>query len=356
VLELEVANRGNQEIPLVAYAAAGDPADKGHGMPQTGLFVEAAQTMKPNTTSVIRLPYRVPDTGPDPWLVFTVLEPTTRTLPQNGQPVPDDLSAVSWGWFNLRQAAARGLATAPAYVSVEERAKLTAQKQSKHFLFRFRPGSYAERQIGTAIAEREAAYQRLSAVLRMELPKTVTIDLYPDMEAKGLGSGTYTNWANTVTNTLIAEVYNESYQCDRYHELAHLFSYCIPGCESGPTGSDALLEPFAEYFETGTVQLIDGFKANLSDELAKGTLLPLAKVLLGGNRKSSRIPEGAFIDFLIRKGMDDFKKFFARVGQAKTSKDLEQASREVYGIGLEELEQQWHKYLGTPRGQGLNSQ
>lgn len=353
VLELDVVNRTDKELPLVVYAAAGDTdhGDKALGkFPETGLFVETTETVKPNSESVVRLPYSVPVTGPDPSLVFTLFErePDDKWLPADALQAHSDLYAhlhitpVCWGWFNLPQAADQGLAKLPDYVPVGERAKLTAQKRSKHFLFRYRPNSYAERHIDTAIKDREEAYQRLSSVLRMELSEAITIDLYPDMEAKGLGSRTWVTPANTVTNTHIAEVYNQNYQCDRYHELAHIFSYHFPGF--GPEGSGTLIQPFAEYFEAGTVRRIDSAREGLKRELAQDTVKPLAEVLLLSN--SSRAPVAVFIDFLIRKDIEDFKKFFARVGsQVKTPKDLDKACREIYSVSLKELEQQWHKYL-----------
>jgi len=90
--------------------------------------------------------------------------------------------------LDLGKATDKGLVVLPPpELPVKERATLTVEKRSGHFLFRYRPGSYAESHIDQAVRAREAAYEKLRALLRMELPVTVTIDLYPDMEAKGLG-------------------------------------------------------------------------------------------------------------------------------------------------------------------------
>ena len=105
---------------------------------------------------------------------------------------------------------------------------LTVARKSAHLDFHYRPGSYADRHIERIIDRREKAYERLSTILKMELPKRIRIDLYPDMRAKGLGSGTKWTPANTVNNAHIAEVHSETNKTDPHHELAHIFSYYFP--------------------------------------------------------------------------------------------------------------------------------
>ena len=119
----------------------------------------------------------------------------------------------------------------------------------------------------------------------------VTVDLYPDGQAKGLGSGTYYTPANTVTDTHIAEVYNSSYQCDIYHELAHIFSYRFG--DTGPA-APGLIENFAEYFEHQNMNLDDKRQA-VRRQLGEGKLRPLndlasAKQLLSHLRHCAVIP------------------------------------------------------------------
>jgi hypothetical protein len=156
----------------------------------------------------------------------------------------------------------------------------------------------------------------LSTVLQMQLPKTVTIDLYPDMEAKGLGSGTTWTHANTVTNTHIAEVYNVADQCDRYHELAHVFSYHFPN-RGTKSGNGALSEGFADFFEDHSKDL-NPVREAVKQELAQGTLKPLAEVVL---TDAPAGPMFTLFDFLIRKDVEKFKAWYVRaVTKVKTPK------------------------------------
>jgi beta-lactamase regulating signal transducer with metallopeptidase domain len=350
LLEVEIANRTDHELPLVIYAGVGDPnfTDRGamtdEQRPSEGTFAQTTGKVKANSGSIVRLPYSVPSGQPNPLLVFTLLEPTEEWL---GADDPTSRSSIArgyispfyWGWFNLRQAADQGVAKLPPYVPVEERAKLTVEKRSEHFLFRYRPDSYAERHIETAIKEREQAYEALSSLLKMDLPETVTIDLYPDMEAKGLGSGTLWTPANTVNDKQIAELYNEAYQCDPYHELAHLFS-----CRFSRNGSvsNHIVEPFAAYFESyyrkgGR----DIQREILRRRLDEGELSSLKDILVAEGPPSEKI---VAIDFLLKydKDVEKFKKLYGSTGSAA---DLEKASLEVYGQTLEELEHDWSQFL-----------
>jgi prepilin-type processing-associated H-X9-DG protein len=331
LLELDVSNRTDAELPpLLVYAAACDP-----GVPDPH-FVETTKRIAARGQSVVRLPYSVPTSGPNPLLVFTVYEPPRGSLPVDY----NDYTLLYWGWIDLRQAAEQGLAKVPAYVPLEERIKLTAKKRSKHFLFRFRPDCYAQRNIDTAIEQREQAYRRLSRVLGMELPEMVTVDLYPDGQAKGLGSGTYYTPANTVTDTHIAEVYNSSYQCDIYHELAHIFSYRFG--DTGPA-APGLIENFAEYFEHQNMNLDDKRQA-VRRQLGEGKLRPLNDLLLSGGTCKEYL---LLIDFLLKRDLEKFKAFYVRVTHAKGAADLEIAFRETYSTGLKDLEKQWHESLAA---------
>jgi hypothetical protein len=222
-------------------------------------------------------------------------------------------------------------------VPVEERAKLTAEKRSEHFLFRYRPDSYAATNIEQVIKVREKAYAKLKAMLRMDLPVIVTIDLYPDMEAKGVGSGTTWTPANTVNNKHIAEVYSDSGRnVDPCHELAHIFTFHFGG------GGEGLSEPFAAYAETDfnlprtteTVRL----------RLKEGRLGSLYEVLSSPGPTDDNT---LFIHYLIKRDLAKFKQFYVRTTQSQNRDDLERASHETYGTDLAGLERDWHSWL-TP--------
>ncbi|MHC4155883.1 MAG: hypothetical protein ACYST6_13295 [Planctomycetota bacterium] len=226
---------------------------------------------------------------------------------------------------------------------VAERARLTAQKQSEHFLFRYRPGSYAEQNIERIIREREQAYDHLSSVLQMELPDITTIDLYPDMEAKALGSGTKWTPCNTRTNKHVCEVYDESYQCDAYHELAHIFSYHFPNYRCNRGG---LVETFAAYFEPHNMAIPET-KETVRHTLQEGKLNPLGEVLHSGSSSEELV---IAIDFLLRKDVDKFKKLYVRATCAKKREDLEKTAQEIYGTDLKGLDKAWREFINQSEG------
>ena len=174
----------------------------------------------------------------------------------------------------------------------------------------------------------------------MELPETITVDLYPDMQAKGLGSGTYYTAANTVNNKHIAEVYNSSYQCDIYHELAHIFSYHFG--DHGPTDL-GLTESFAEYFAHYNMNQ-DDQQRSVRRQVGDGKLKPLDELLLLDFECTEHL---VLIDFLLGRNVEKFKAFYLRVTHAKNAADLEKASQEIYGTGLKDLEKQWHEFLAA---------
>ncbi|MHC4604220.1 MAG: hypothetical protein ACYS6W_12915, partial [Planctomycetota bacterium] len=275
----KVKNRTNQDLSLGAYVAVNDPENietKGVLARPRGFFYDSTETIPAKDVTIISIPYNIPPVGPNPVLVFTLFKPhEDNDILGKHDSRRWDVRLVGYGSFNLGQAAERGVCVIPVHPPVEERAKLTAQKKSEHFLFRFRPGSYAEQHIERAISEREEAYEKLSKVLQMKLPETVTIDLYPDMESKGLGSGTTWTPCNTRTNKHICEVYSQTYQCDAYHELAHIFSYHFQNYSSNRGG---IVEAFAAYFEPHNMQ-IDTVKDTLQKRLGEGKLSSLDKVL-----------------------------------------------------------------------------
>lgn len=354
-LEFSIANPGEEKRRLMVQTSVGDPAkiDWGHEgvtalSKSKGSFVETELETKGRDTTVVQVPYHIPpDAGRTPLLGYRLVE-----IP--GPPADADATAlglteehrdtlraggrlVSAGSVALGSAVENGLLVLPAYVPVEERATLTAQRNSEHFLFRYRPDSYAARNIDRVIKEREEEYGKLKTMLHMDLPVIVTIDLYPDMEAKGLGSGTKWTSANTVNNKHIAEVYNDSSQCDPGHELAHIFTYHFGG------GGGGLSEPFAVYAETD-------FDLPRTTEIVR---LGLTEGKVGSVHEilSSSSPSDEnmlFLHYLIKRDLGKFKQFYVRTTQSQKPDDLDRASQEIYGTDLAGLERDWHSWL-TPR-------
>ncbi len=342
----QVQNMTNQDLKLEAYVAVNDPENietKGVLARPRGFFSDSIETIPAKNVTSISIPYNIPPIGPNPVLVFTLFKPRDDNVKSGERDSRKwDMRLVGYGSFNLNQAAERQECVIPVHAPVEERAKLTKQRKSEHFLFRYRPDSYAEQNIEKAISEREKAYEKLSNVLQMELPVTVTIDLYQDMEAKGLGSGTKWTPANTRSNKHICELHNEAYQCDPYHELAHIFSYHFQNYSSNRGG---IVEAFAAYFEPHNMQ-VDIVKETLQKRLGEGKLNSLDKVL---QSDSSDLELVMVIDYLLKKDVEKFKMFYVCVTRSQKRPDLEKASQEIYGTDLKDLEKQWREFINQSK-------
>ena len=341
---VKATNKSGQKRPIVLYVGVGDPNrfdvgltdSMGHDVGPTAkslTYVSAYQTTE------IELAYCIPQGALNPLLAFTLLEPSEKWIAATeDDEIRRTIEPICWGWCDLGAASEKGLVKLPVPIPVEERTNLIAQTKTEHFLLRYRPGSYAEQNIEKIAKEREGVYTKLSSVLQMELSVTVTIDLYPDMEAKGLGSGTTWTPANTRSNKHLCEVYNEQYQCDPYHELAHIFSYHFPNYSSNRGG---IVESFAEYFEPDNMQ-VDKVKQILKSRLHKGNLSSLEEVLSWQNSSEELV---MLIDFLLEKDVEKFKEFFVRITQAEKKEDLEKTSQQIYGSDLKGLEKQWHEFI-----------
>jgi hypothetical protein len=341
LIVFKVQNITDRDTIIRTYVAVNDPVNIEIGGiigPSKGFFSDSIKKIPSGDTANITIEYNIPPVGPGPVLVYTLFVPRKEDIKPNNRDDRDwDMTLVGYGSVDLNKAAELGTCVIPVHDPVEERAKLTAEKKSEHFLFKYRPGSYAEKNIDNVIGQREAAYQKLSEVLKMELPVTVTIDLYPDMEAKALGSGTTWTPANTRSNKHICEVYNEGYQCDPYHELAHIFSYHFPNYRSNQGG---IVEAFAAYFEPNNMQ-IGPTKKILKRQLNEGKLSSLLEVL---QSQSSSEEIVILIDFLLKKDVEKFKQFYVLITESQKV-EIEKAVRQVYGTGLNDLEKQWHEFI-----------
>jgi hypothetical protein len=343
----KVQNSTDRDVILRAYVAVNDPGNietKGALARPRGFFSDTIETIGAKNVARITIPYNIPPVGPNPVLVFTLFKPHKEDVKPNERDNRNwDMTLVGYGSIDLNRAAERGHCVLPVHASVEERAKLTVEKKSEHLLFRYRPDSYAEKNIDKIIQEREGAYAKLSSVLHMELPVTVTIDLYPDMEAKALGSGTKWTPANTRNNRHICEVYDNSYQCDPFHELAHIFSYHFPNYSSNKGG---IVEAFAAYFEPHNMP-VGPTKQILKRNLDQGTLSSLDNVLLSNSSSQELV---ILIDFLLNKNVEKFKAFYVHVTRTRNKAGMEKACQHIYGIDLKGLEKKWHEYINQSNG------
>jgi hypothetical protein len=343
VFAVKVTNITGQRRPLAVYAGVGDPNRFDIGLTDSmghdvGPVAESITYISADQTAEIELAYSIPQGALKPLLAFTLFEPNDQWLAaKDNDEIRTMIEPICWGWCDLKAASDEGLVKLPVQIPVEERANLISQTKTEHFLLRYRPGSYAEQNIEEIVREREGAYTKLSSVLRMELPVKVTIDLYPDMEAKGLGSGTTWTPANTRSDKHICEVCNEQYQCDPCHELAHIFSYHFPNFSSNKGG---IVEAFAAYFEQHNMP-VGPTKKILKNRLDQGTLLSLEKVLRSDSSSQELV---ILIDFLLKRDVEEFKHFYVLITKSEKA-DIEKAIRQIYGMDVKSLEKQWHEFI-----------
>ncbi len=351
-LELAVRNLTDGPVPLGVLLSVGDFdfIDRGSlngSAPNTGTFAETRTIVPSQERAVILLPYSIPPCGAiSPFLAYRVSEPSSSIDPSIQKRLDltesdirlcnRDTRLVHWGSFDLHSAAEAGLVVLPRYVPVEGRARLIAEKRSKHFLFRFRPNSYAAQNIDRIIEQRERAYKKLSVTLDMDLTETVTVDLYPNMSAKGLGSGTKWTPANTVTKTHIAEVCNEASKTDPSHELAHIFSYHF----GGTGGGYGLCESFAVYFEAQVE--IESERKRVRAMAREGSLKPLEDVIFMSGANAEQF---VLIDYLLKRDLATFKEFYSCTTRASGAEELDRACRRIYRMDLKGLELQWREHL-----------
>lgn len=357
VLDIHIVSTTGTDYQLAIQTSVGDPSKIDWGKlgvnplsKSKGSFVEKRIKLSGQDRSLLRTPYIIPsDAGTKPLLAYNLsvpqesIEDCSHAL--GGFDVSDRLSLshggrlVATGCMPLKQLAEEGGVTLPVSVPIETRAQLTTQRRSNHFLFRYRPESFAAEHINQIVHEREVAYEKLKAMLLMDLPITVTIDLYPDMEAKGLGSGTKWTPANTLNNRHIAEVYNQGYQCDACHELAHIFTFHFGG------GGQGLCEPFAVYCEADND--VSSAMECARQKLAGDSLRPFYETLSSPSDELS-----AFIHYLLSRNLDQFKEFYVATSRGKSRDELDKTCRDIYGMNLEDLDQQWRSHLRAPSPNG----
>jgi hypothetical protein len=318
-----------------------------------GFFRREYSTVPAHGVAALSVDYELPYAGPHPILAYQIVEarqdkadPTAlRRRDLLAYVAQTDADLLAWGAIDLTLAAKSGLCVLTPPAPVRERANLTAKTQSAHFLFCYRPGSTAERDIDDIVAAREAVYARLSTLFELQLPCPVQIDLYPDIEAKGLGSGTRMNVANTINDSHIAEVYNATTQVTPGHELAHIFSYHFPshpsrGGDLGKPG-DAFVEGFAGCFE---LEDSAGTAKKRLRQRPERTYAGMVE-LITSKSPAVNDEQVALVDFFIRKNPRSFKKFYVQAIAQPDPKGIDLASRDAYQISAEDLDKEWHQSL-----------
>ncbi len=335
------------------------PAGQPPNIPGGGFFRRESAVVSARSMAVLSVAYELPNSGPHPLLTYEGVE-YLRGMPDPAAwrkrdraaiTAATDVNLLGWGAADLVQAARGGECVLVPPVPLSERTNLTAETKSPHFTFRYRPGSAAAREIELIVAAREGVYKRLSTLYKIQLPGPVQIDLYPDMEAKGLGSGTSINVANTINASHIAEVYNSMTQVSPGHEIAHIFSFRFPGHgdRGGALGKpgDAFVEGFAGCFEFE--DSAETATARLRSRLA-GKPAPGLTELIAASSPGVHDEQVVLVDFLTRKSPESFKTFYVQVIARPDGKTVDQAARKAYNVSLQTLENEWGQFLRASSG------
>lgn len=324
-----------------------------------GFFGRESAVVPAHGITCLSVVYDLPNSGPHPVLAYQVVEcrrgmPDPSAVRKRNLPAifaATDVDLLAWGSADLIDAAGSGQCFLVPPVPVQERTNLTAETKSLHFVFRYRPGSAAERDIAQIVAAREAVYTKLSALYQVQLAGPVQLDLYPDREAKGLGSGTPINIANTINASHIAEVYNAMTQVAPGHEIAHLFSYRFPGHRDRGGALRKPADGFVEGF-AGCYEFDDSAETARSRLLTRlpGNRAPGLVEVIASPSPAVNDEQVVLVDFLTRKNPEGFKAFYVSVIARPDRSTIDQAARSGYNISLETLENEWRQFLRSPAG------
>ena len=212
------------------------------------------------------------------------------------------------------------------------------QTESTHYIFFYREGSAAERDLPLIIKEQEACCRYICQVLRTEPDFKLRYYLCDSPEEVGriYGDNEPCNGFAKMPDTVCA-VYNEKIRCIGFHEDAHLISYRI----SRPD-SPAVREGLAMYFDRSWWGIDNrewtGFY------LKTGRYQPVWRMLdrdffFSLDCSVSYPVMGAFTDWLISSyGMEKYLALYK-------ARDTAAAFSDLYGMMPEELDTSFTEYI-----------
>lgn len=211
---------------------------------------------------------------------------------------------------------------------------------SKHYIFNYKTGSLAEKDIQKISAEQEKCFTKICDALNVNYEDIITYYLLDSPIEVGIlygGSEPINGFAVWGENKIYA-VYNDEIKCIGCHEDAHLISFLI----NNPT-SEFVVEGLAMYFDESWWGISNDVWASYYKE--KETI-PSIKDMLDNNifaKLDCAITyplAGAFTKYLITTyGMDKYIAFY------KTNSDMYQdACIKIYNCQFEDLEHNfWQK-------------
>ncbi len=229
------------------------------------------------------------------------------------------------------------------------------QRQTEHYDIFYWPGSTAEREIESIVAERERAYDEIARWTASPSQARLQLFLFEDGRSKWLATGhTGAGWA---TGNRMVEVYNDQTKLDPYHEPTHVLMH-----ERGDPPA-ALNEGLATYlterlgrrfapgktvFQTVLQLWTDGEEMSLTE------LLSFTEIGSGSSRPRVSYPlAGALVKYLVEQHGKE--KFFEAHSNLMNPNDTtvhgENIRRleAVYGRPLEQLESEWRQVIAAEK-------
>ena len=102
-------------------------------------------------------------------------------------------------------------------------------RKTEHFNIYYYPDSVAEKEINHITAQREKAYEDISAFLNAAVNTNIDLYLFDDAVIKETETGHRRDGAGWAFDNIIVEIYNENVKCHPYHELAHIIATDVLG-------------------------------------------------------------------------------------------------------------------------------
>lgn len=212
------------------------------------------------------------------------------------------------------------------------------QFESEHYIFCYREGSCAERDIEEIAACQEACFRYICGVLKVvpEFKLRYILCDSPEEVGRIYGDDEPCNGFAVMPDTIYA-VYNDAIQCIGFHEDAHIISYTVnwPDCP-------AIKEGLAMYFDRKWwgIQNLEwtGFFIKQGQYLAVDSLLN-RQTFFAHDCSVTYPIMGAFTDYLISTyGIDAYLRFYR-------AQDMADGMCQVFGKTPEELNGEFTDYV-----------
>lgn len=221
--------------------------------------------------------------------------------------------------------------------------ELTQTLETTNFIFHYSPGDfvYAERS--------EAFHDWAVTLLGTNCPKKIDYYKYKDREQqKRLTGYTYTGWA--ISSTFEAH----SNLPWMNHECVHLYTSVIgrpPTFFNEGIAVALQTDPYNGDYETRekSGERVHDLVKRYKDS---GVLYPIENILdnsgfSAGDYTITYPQSGSFMRYLIDTyGIDPMKAIFASVNRNSSIAEIEAAFQSIYGIPIEDAEQDWLNFIG----------